>query len=190
MSEIIDNKFQSQFTETKYLFSARIIIFSVLILLPLTLASDFDYLCEGKPYNHLIAKPDDCKSFIICREQLAIEETCSTNFWFDPTKLVCTLPGPYCSDLACHGKSNYFAADPYECGVYHYCSSEAVLYSGVCEDDLTFVASSQTCTYPHCWESQKIELELESSEVSSVDREGGEYEGTQPYQVVDEDKED
>lgn len=109
-------------------------------------------MCHDKPDNHLIPNLEDCKSFYICRDKVAIPETCSTSFWFDPTRMVCALPGPYCSELVCLGSTSVFAADPFECGVYHFCSAESILYSGACNHDLSFVASSQSCTYPHCWE--------------------------------------
>lgn len=109
-------------------------------------------MCDGQPNNHLIPNPLDCKSFFICRDNEAVAETCSASFWFDPYRLVCALPDKsYCTELACLGYSNTFAADP-TCGVYHYCAAESVTFSGTCNDDLTFDAISQTCTYPHCWE--------------------------------------
>lgn len=126
-------------------------IFVFLIHLVIVIAQD---LCQDKPDNHLFANPEDCKSFFICRDQVAVPETCSVSFWFDPTRLVCALPEQgMCSELACLGYSSGFAGDPYECGLYHYCSADAVLYSGVCQNGLTFYPSSQACTYPYCGEA-------------------------------------
>lgn len=130
-------------------------------------------MCHGMPDNHLIPDPESCKSFYICRGAVAVKEICSPSFWYDPTRSVCALPGPYCRELACIGLASVFAADPKECGVYHFCAADAILYSGACNDGLTFYPSTQTCTYPHCWETQggaedKINLSVESVEEKKV----------------------
>lgn len=111
-------------------------------------------VCAGKPHNHLVADPDDCKSFYLCRNELPFKETCSESFWFDPVRLVCALPGekPFCMDLVCKGKNNVFDEDPFQCGKYHICKNGEISYSGTCNDDLVFVQETQSCTYPLCSE--------------------------------------
>lgn len=131
---------------------------AVLILMSVDQVRSDDTLCEGKEHNTLLPNENDCKSFFLCRDGLTVAETCSVSFWFDPTRLVCALPGPYCKELICFNKTGIFADDPV-CGVWHYCLNGDVANSDTCVDDLSFDPESQTCTYPKCAEIIKESVE-------------------------------
>lgn len=142
------------------------IIYSVLLAVQLTNGQDISNECQGKPYNYLVPNPNDCKSFYLCRDEVPVPETCSESFWFDPTRLVCALPGPkaFCLELACVGKTELFAEDPIACGHYHFCKDENITYSGRCESDLVFYPDTQSCSYPTCTELAEQQQLVESAE--------------------------
>lgn len=134
------------------------VLAAVLLLVDIDQVRSDDSICDGMEHNTLIPNSNDCKSFFLCRDGVAVAETCSVSFWFDPTRLVCALPGPYCRELVCYDRSGVFSEDPEQCGVWHYCHDGEAINSDQCIDDLSFDFESQTCTYPKCAEKEDNDI--------------------------------